>query len=113
MTGYNRYILMFFDEYKPKDIMDRLNDEEIEYWALLELFIEHKGIKCNVNELYLEFKNDVDYKYIETILAIKFDMDLSTFYVPTSSKQAIMEFFVKRASNGVATLRSKYLDAGC
>ena len=106
---YNRYILTFLDDYCPNDIIERLNDDEIEYWALLQMFVEHKGIKCILYDLYLEFKNEVDYKYIETILAIRFDFDLSTFIVPTSSKQAIMDFLVKRSNNGKTRLRSKYL----
>ena len=109
--NYNRYILSFLKEFKPKDLLDRLNDEEIDYWALLEIERFHKDIKVIVYFLYLEFKNKVDYQYIGTILNFEIDMKNVNYFVPESSKQIIMEYFVNRAthSSGVNTvLRTKY-----
>jgi hypothetical protein len=97
MAKYNRYILTCIEDYCPKDLISRLNDEEIEYWAFLEVSVDYKGVSCKVYEIYLETKNIVDYKYLEIILATRIDMDLCSYIVPISSREEVLNFFQKRS----------------
>jgi hypothetical protein len=97
---YNRFIYIFLDDVFPNDLFLKLKDDEIEYWALLEIKKTKFDIDCLVYYLYLELKNNVDFTYIETIYGLKPYTDLCCVSVPLDSRNVIIDYFKKKSING-------------
>lgn len=89
----DRFLVWFFSDKCPKDIMKRLNDIELKYVYYVKLLKKHTYMDFDYYYLYLEFENKVDIGYVEIILDLTIqDYDLIDYAVPTSPREDVINY---------------------